>query len=219
MTTAGLSLSSGGLFDQPAVRERTDKLILLQLNRPIVENPRGDMSFETVLASERVYEGRILNLRVDEIRTPTGVEALREIVENGGAVAMVALDDQQRVMLVKQYRHAVRGLVIEIPAGKLDGDEDPLVGAQRELREETGFQAGRFERLGSCYPAPAWSTEFVYLYLATELTPGPAQPEADEAIELLRVPLAEAIELIHSGAIIDGKTIAALLLAQQRLTA
>jgi ADP-ribose diphosphatase len=177
------------------------------------------MSFETVLASERVYEGRILNLRVDEIRTPTGVEALREIVENGGAVAMVALDDQQRVVLVKQYRHAVRGLVIEIPAGKLDGDEDPLAGAQRELREETGFRAGRFERLGSFYPAPAWSTELVYLYLATDLTAGPAQLEADEAIELLRVSLPEAIELIHSGAIIDGKTIAALLLAQQRLNA
>jgi ADP-ribose pyrophosphatase len=175
------------------------------------------MSFETVLASERVYEGRILNLRVDEIRTPTGVEALREIVENGGAVAMVALDDQQRVVLVKQYRHAVRGLVVEIPAGKLDGDEDPLEGAQRELREETGFRAGRFERLGSFYPAPAWSTEFVYLYLATDLIPGPAHLEADEAIELLHIPLAAAIEMIHSGAIIDGKTMAALLLARQRL--
>lgn len=177
------------------------------------------MSFETVLASERVYEGRILNLRVDEIRTPTGVEALREIVENGGAVAMVALDDQQRVVLVKQYRHAVRGLVIEIPAGKLDGDEDPLEGAQRELREETGFRAGRFERLGSFYPSPAWSTELIYLYLATDLTPGPMHLDADEAIELLYVPLAEAIVMIRSGAISDGKTIAALLLAQQRLTA
>ena len=176
------------------------------------------MSFETVLASERVYEGRILNLRVDEIRTPAGVEALREIVENGGAVAVVALDEQQRVVLVRQYRHAVRGLVIEVPAGKLDGDEDPLEGAARELREETGFRAGRYERLGSFYPAPAWSTELVYLYLATHLTPGPMQPEADEALELLRVPLAEAIAMIHSGAIIDGKSIAALLLAQQRLT-
>ncbi len=175
------------------------------------------MSFETVLASERVYEGRILNLRVDEIRTPTGVEALREIVENGGAVAMVALDDQQRVVLVKQYRHAVRSIVIEIPAGKLDGDEDPLDGAQRELSEETGFHAAHFEQLGSFYPAPAWSTEFVYLYLATDLTPGPSHLEADEAIELLHVPLSEAIEMIHSGAIIDGKTMAALLLAQQRL--
>jgi len=175
------------------------------------------MSFETVLASERMYEGRILNLRVDQIRTPSGVEALREIVENGSAVAMVALDDQQRVVLVKQYRHAVRSLVVEVPAGKLDGDEDPLEGAQRELREETGYRAGRFERLGSFYPAPAWSTEFVYLYLATDLIPGPTHWDADEAIELLQVPLSEAIEMIQAGAIIDGKTIAALLLAQQRL--
>src|SRR5512137_2972228 len=110
------------------------------------------MSFETVLASERVYEGRILNLRVDEIRTPTGVEALREIVENGGAVAIVALDAQQRVALVRQYRHAVRSLVVEIPAGKLDGAEDALAGARRELREETGLRAGRFEQLGTFYP-------------------------------------------------------------------
>jgi ADP-ribose pyrophosphatase len=175
------------------------------------------MSFETVLASERVYEGRILNLRVDQIRTPTGIEALREIVENGSAVAMVALDEQQRVVLVRQYRHAVRRLVIEVPAGKLDGDEDPLDGAQRELREETGYRAGRFVRLGSFYPAPAWSTESVYLYLATDLIPDPAQLDADEAIELLKVPLAEAIEMIRSGEIIDGKTMAALLLAQQRL--
>ena len=175
------------------------------------------MAFETVLASERVYEGRILNLRVDEIRTSTGVEALREIVENGGAVAIVALDDRQRVVLVKQYRHAVRSLVIEVPAGKLDGGEDPLEGAQRELREETGFRAGRFERLGTFYPAPSWSTEVVYLYLATELIPGPAQLEVDETIELLHVSLAEAIEMIHSGAITDGKTMAALLLAHHGL--
>ena len=175
------------------------------------------MSFETVLASERVYEGRILNLRVDEIRTSTGVEALREIVENGSAVAMVALDDQQHVVLVRQYRHAVRGVVIEVPAGKLDGDEDPLEGARRELREETGFRAGHFSQLGSFYPAPAWSTEFVYLYLATELVAGPTHLDADEAIDLLRVPLTEAIEMIHSGAITDGKTMAALLLTQQRL--
>jgi ADP-ribose pyrophosphatase len=99
----------------------------------------------------------------------------------------------------------------------LNGDEDPLAGAQRELREETGFRAGRFRRLGTFYPAPAWSTEFVYLYLATELTPGSAQLEVDEAIELLHVSLDEAIEMIHSGAITDGKTMAALLLAQHRL--
>ncbi len=176
------------------------------------------MSFETILASERVYEGRILNLRVDQIRTSAGVEALREIVENSGAVAMVALDADQYVTLVRQYRHAVRSLVIEVPAGKLDGDEDPLEGAQRELGEETGLQAARFELLGTYYPAPAWSTERVYLYLVTGLTPGPTHPEADEVIELLHMPLAEAIELIRSGDIIDGKTMAALLLARQHLS-
>ncbi len=175
------------------------------------------MSFETVLGSERIYEGRILNLRVDQIRTPTGMEALREIVENGAAVAVVAVDDQQQVVLVKQYRHAMRNLVIEIPAGKLDGNEEPLAGAQRELREETGFRAGRIEQLGSFYPAPAWSTELVHLYLATALMPGPMNLDADETIELLHVPLDEAIQMIQSGAIFDGKTMAALLLAQQRL--
>ena len=176
------------------------------------------MSFETILASERVYEGRILNLRVDQIRTPTGVEALREIVENNGAVAMVPLDADQRVTLVRQYRHAVRSLVIEVPAGKLDGDEDPLAGAQRELSEETGLQAARFELLGTYYPAPAWSTELVYLYLATDLTLGPTHLEADEVIESLHLPLTEAINLIRSGAIVDGKTVAALLLARQHLS-
>ncbi len=175
------------------------------------------MLFETVLASERVYEGHILNLRVDQVRTSTGVEAIREIVENGSAVAVVTLDREQRVTLVRQYRHAVRALVLEVPAGKLDGDEDPLEGAQRELREETGWHGGHFESLGSFYPSPAWSTEHIYFYLATDLIPGPVDRDADEAIELRYVPLPEAIELIRSGVITDGKTIAALLLTQQRL--
>jgi ADP-ribose pyrophosphatase len=102
------------------------------------------MSFETVLASKRVYEGRILNLRVDQIRTSAGVESIREIVENGGAVAIVPIDEHSQVVLVKQYRHAVRAVVTEVPAGKLDGDEDPLEAAQRELAEETGYRAGHF---------------------------------------------------------------------------
>ncbi len=175
------------------------------------------MTFETVLASERVYEGHILNLRVDQVHTSGGVEAIREIVENSSAVAVVPIDAQGRVVLVKQYRHAVRGVVIEVPAGKLDGAEDPGEAARRELREETGYRAGRLERLGGIYPAPAWSTEFISFYLATDLIHGPAALDADEAIELVHVPLVDAIELIHSGVITDGKTVAALFLAQQRL--
>lgn len=176
------------------------------------------MSFETILASERIYEGRILNLRVDQIRTSGGVEALREIVENGQAVAVVALDEQQRVALVKQYRHAVRAMTVEVPAGKLDGAEDPLSGAQRELREETGLRAGQWRQLSGIYPSPAWSTEYIHLYLATDLIPGPTATEADETIEVVWLPLPEAIGLIHSSAITDGKTVAALLLAHYDLT-
>ncbi len=172
------------------------------------------MSFETVLASERVYEGRILNLRVEQIRTPQGVEALREIVENSGAVAVVVIDDRQQVVLVKQYRHAIRAVITEVPAGKLDGAEDPLEGAQRELREETGYRAGQWRLLGMIYPSPAWSTEYIYLYLATDLIPGPTALDEDEAIELVTLPLAEAIALARSGALTDAKTVAALLLAQ-----
>ena len=175
------------------------------------------MTFETVLASERVYEGRILNLRVDQIRTPAGVEALREIVENSQAAAIVTLDAQQQVALIKQYRHALGTTTIEIPAGKLDEGEDPLAGAQRELREETGFRAGCFEQLGHLHPSPAWCTECVHLYLATDLSPAPLTQDADEAIELFWVSLDEALEMIHSGAITDGKSIAALLLARQKL--
>ena len=173
------------------------------------------MSFETVLASERVYEGHIVNLRVDQIRTPTGLEALREIVEHRGAVAMVVLDDQLRVILVKQYRHAVGAETIEVPAGTLDTvDEDPLEAAQRELREETGFRAVKIEPIGGIYPSPAWSTEYIHFYLMTDLIPGPSATEADEAIEMLRVPLPETIEMIRSGAITDGKSVSALLLAE-----
>lgn len=175
------------------------------------------MTFETVLASERVYEGHILNLRVDQIRTSSGVEAIREIVENSGAVAVVPVDAEGRVVLVRQYRHAVRGVITEVPAGKLDGDEDPVVAAGRELREETGYRAERLERLGGIYPAPAWSTEFIYFYLAVDLIPGPTAPDDDEAIELVHISLPEALDQIRSGAITDGKTVAALLLAQQHL--
>ncbi len=175
------------------------------------------MSFETVLASERIYEGHILNLRVDQIRTPTGVEALREIVENSGAVAVVAVDQQKRVVLVNQYRHAVAAIVTEIPAGKLDGAEDPLEGVQRELREETGYRAGQWQVLGKIYPSPAWSSEFVHLYLATDLISGPTAPEADETIEVVMRPFAEVIEQVRAGLITDAKTVAALLLAQTAL--
>jgi ADP-ribose pyrophosphatase len=172
------------------------------------------MLFETILASERVYEGQLLNLRVDEIRTSTGVETIREVVEHPGAVAIVALDELQQVVLVQQYRHAMRGVTLEVPAGVLRPGEDPLEGAQRELREEIGCRAEQINRMGGIFTTPGFSTEYIHLYLASGLVPDRLAMDEDEAIELKRVPLEETIDLICSGAINDGKTVGALLLAR-----
>ncbi|MBI5566942.1 MAG: NUDIX hydrolase [Chloroflexi bacterium] len=171
-------------------------------------------SFETVLASERIYEGRLINLRVDQIRTAAGVESVREIVEHPGAIALIALDETGRVLLVKQYRHAVRAVTLEIPAGTLEPGEEPLAAAQRELREETGQRAGQLDRLGGIYTAPGFSTEYIHFYLATQLVPDRLAMDEDEVIDLLRLPLTEAIDLIRAGQIDDGKTVGGLLLAQ-----
>ena len=171
-------------------------------------------SFETVLASERIYEGRLINLRVDQIRTAAGVESVREIVEHPGAIALVALDDAGRVLLVKQYRHAVRTVTLEIPAGILEPGEEPAAAAQRELREETGYRAERLERLGGIHTAPGFSTEYIHFFLATRLVPDRLAMDDDEVIDLLRLPLADAIDLVRAGQIDDGKTVSGLLLAQ-----
>lgn len=174
-------------------------------------------SFETVLASERIYEGRLINLRVDQIRTAAGVESVREIVEHPGAIALVALDDAGRVLLVKQYRHAVRAVTLEIPAGILEPGEEPAAAAQRELREETGYRAERLDRLGGIHTAPGFSTEYIHFFLATRLVPDRLAMDDDEVIDLLRLPLADAIDLIRVGQIDDGKTVSGLLLAQAAL--
>ena len=170
--------------------------------------------FETVLASERIYEGRLINLRVDQIRTAAGVESVREIVEHPGAIALIALDEGGRVLLVKQYRHAVRAVTLEIPAGTLEPGEEPLAAAQRELREETGYRAGQLDRLGGIYTAPGFSTEYIHFYLATQLTPDRLAMDDDEVIDLIRLPLSEAVDLIRAGQIDDGKSVSGLLLAQ-----
>jgi ADP-ribose pyrophosphatase len=106
------------------------------------------MQFETVLSTRRIYEGRVINLRVDDVRTSNGVDTLREIVEHPGAVAIVAVDDEDRILLVRQYRHAAGRVMIEIPAGTLEPGEDPLSCAARELDEETGYIAAHIDRLG-----------------------------------------------------------------------
>jgi ADP-ribose pyrophosphatase len=172
------------------------------------------MPSEVVDSSEYKYRGRIINLRVDQIHTDSGYHGIREIVEHPGAVAIVPIDDKQQIILVKQYRAAVGKITIEVPAGTLSPGEDPLVCAHRELKEETGYQAAQIDRIGGVHTAPGISSEFITLYLATGLTAGESAAEEDEAIELLRVSLPQAIEMIHDGSINDAKSVSALLLAK-----
>jgi len=175
------------------------------------------MSQERTLHSQRIYEGKIVNLRVDTVELPSGKKTKREIVEHGGCTAIVALDSEKNVLLVRQYRKAVERMLLEIPAGGIEPGEEPLEGARRELEEETGFSAERWEHLSLFYTSPGFCTEFMHLYLATGLQPAERAADDDEHIEVVRVPLKKSLELIDSGEICDAKSIAGLLLALRKV--
>ena len=166
---------------------------------------------EETLSSRRIFEGRAVKLRVDSVRLPGGKETTREIVEHDDCVAIVALDDADNILLVKQYRKPVEKELLEIPAGGIDPGESPEDAVRREMREETGFLPKRVEKLGGFYSSPGFCTEYLHLYLASDLVPKPLKAEDSESITLVQVPLKEVKGLIASGAIIDAKSIAGLL--------
>lgn len=174
---------------------------------------------EVQLISERIYEGKILNLRRDWVRLPDGSEASREVVEHPGAVAIVALDKGKNVYLIRQYRHPIGQVTLEIPAGKLDAGEEPLSCARRELAEEAGLAAAAWQLLLTFYTTPGFSNEIMYLFLASVLEPHRQEADADEFLEVVRLPLEEAVNLIFKGAIQDAKSIAGLLAVARTLQA
>ena len=183
---------------------------------------------ETTVESRVIHRGRTLTFRVDTIERADGSRHQREIVGHPGAVAVVALDADDRVLLVRQFRTAVGRTLLEIPAGTLDVDssgaiEDPDLAAARELEEETGQRAGSWRKLGAFWTAPGFATELMHLYLATDLRPADADrlgPDEDEALVAVRVPLAEAVAAAEDGRIADAKSIVGLLrLARLRATA
>jgi ADP-ribose pyrophosphatase len=163
---------------------------------------------EETLSSRRIFEGRAVNLRVDTVRLASGRQTTREIVEHE---EVVAVDDRDNVLLVKQYRHPVGKELLEIPAGGIDPGETPEDAVRREMREETGFLPKKVAKLGGFYSAPGFCTEYLHLYLAAELVHRPLQAEDTENISLVPKPLAEIPGLIASGAIVDAKSIAGLL--------
>jgi ADP-ribose pyrophosphatase len=166
---------------------------------------------EKTLSSQLIYKGRAVKLRVDTVITANGRETTREIVEHADCVAIVAIDADNNVLLVNQFRKPVEKELLEIPAGGIDPDEDPESAVCRELREETGYLPKRVERLGGFYSAPGYCTEYLYLYLATDLTPSQLYAEDTESIKLVRVPITQIPHLIASGSICDAKSIAGLL--------
>jgi len=166
---------------------------------------------EETLSSERIYKGRAVGLRVDTIRMPGGRKTTREIVEHDDCVAIIALDDEDNLLLVEQFRKPVEKKLLEIPAGGIEPGESVEDCVRRELREEVGFLPQKLERLGGFYSSPGYSTEYLHLYLATELISSPLKAEDSESIKLVRVPLGQIRGLITSGEICDAKSIAAML--------
>ena len=168
----------------------------------------------TVLSSKVVYAGKVFNVTSDKVREPNGITATRDVIRHSGSVVILAVDEtgrEPRVVLERQYRYAAQEYLWELPAGRIDPGETALAGAKRELIEETGYRAKKWKRALHFYASPGFLDETMDIYLARELTLGEAEPEDDESIECHLVPLSEAIEMIFSGKIHDGKAIAGVL--------
>lgn len=169
------------------------------------------MAAEETLFSQIIYQGRAVKLRIDTVRTTGGRQTTREIVEHADCVAIIAVDAENNVLLVKQFRKPVEKELLEIPAGGIDAGEDAEAAVIREMREETGFLPQKLELLGGFYSTPGYCTEYLYLYLATDLKPSQLYAEDTEGIEVVRVPVQQIPDLITSGKICDAKSIAGLL--------
>lgn len=167
---------------------------------------------EETLSSQLVYSGRAVRLRVDTIRLASGRKTKRDIVEHSDCVAIVAIDDNDNVLLVRQFRKPVEKELLEIPAGVIEAGEEPIATVRRELREETGYLPNSVQRIGGFYSSPGYCTEYLHLYLATELVPDRLHAEDTENIELAPVPLGQIADLIASGTICDAKSIIGLLM-------
>lgn len=166
---------------------------------------------EKTLSREYIFKGKIINLRVDQAELPDGSVAAREVFEHPGGVCIAALTEEDELLFVRQYRYPYEEIIPEIPAGKRDPGEDPLVTGKRELKEETGYTAKRYLSLGRFYPSPGYLDEVIYMYLATDLQPGEMSLDNDEFLTVEKIPLTKAVDMIMNDEITDGKTQAAVM--------
>lgn len=166
---------------------------------------------ETPVEQEVKYEGRIIRLRVDKAQLPNGRIATREVVEHNGGVCIAALTEQQELLFVRQFRYPYQEVVLELPAGKIDKGEKPLACGKRELTEETGASAQQYRSLGRLYPSPGYCGEVIHLFLATGLSFGRMNPDEDEFLEVERIPLEKAVQMVLDNEVPDAKTQVAVL--------
>lgn len=170
-----------------------------------------------LIRSERVFHGKAFDVRVDQLRLPDGRSTRIEVVEHGGAVTLLPRDAEGRLWFVRQYRHPAGKRLLELPAGTLEPGEPPEQCARRECREEIGMEPGDLRRLGGFYLAPGYSTEYLHVFLATQLHPSPLPGDEDEHLQIEALTLEQALQHMRSGAIEDAKSLAALLLALPQL--
>ncbi|SFR02080.1 NUDIX hydrolase [Desulfoscipio geothermicus] len=171
------------------------------------------MATEKTMTSETVFHGKIINVRRDDVLLPDGRPGTREVVGSADAVAVVAVTENREVLMVSQYRYPAGKEMLEIPAGKIEPGEQALECAQRELEEETGYRAGNWRDLYRFYTSPGFCTEQIHLYLAYDLTAHNQNPDQDEFIEVIKIPLEKALQMVESNEICDAKTITGLLAA------
>ena len=174
------------------------------------------MAFETI-QSDNKYCGRAFSVRQDQVKLPNGDTAELDIVEHVGAVTIVPIDADGDIWFVRQYRHAARLEILELPAGTLEDGENPDICAHRETREEIGMAPGDLQKMGEFYLAPGYSTEYMHVYLATDLKPDPLPSDTDEFLSIESYPAEKAFSMVESGEIKDAKSLAALLLLQMHL--
>ena len=170
-----------------------------------------------LLKSETLLQGRAFKIRRDQLKTPDGRETMFEIIEHGGSVIIIPIDADGNLLFVRQYRHAAGRDLLELPAGTRDDNEPFEVCAAREIREETGMEAGKLQKVGEFYLAPGYSTEFMVVYLATNLKHNPLEADDDEFLEVEKIPVGEVVQRVERGEIPDAKSLAALLLARSYL--
>ncbi len=178
---------------------------------------KSDDLSETPLQTETVFLGKLLNVKRDLVRLANGHEAVREYISHPGATLVIPVLDINKLVMERQYRHPLQRTFIELPAGKIDPGEDPLTTGQRELLEETGYEAAEWRHLTTIHPCIGYSNEAIHIYLATQLTAGEHCRNQDETLEVLTLPLGEALGMVRNGEITDAKTVIALFWAEKVL--